>query len=67
MKKIIIFSLSLCFIVYLYNYFTYKYEIKYNINDFTIKETYNNKRYYFEIKKDKLYNFEVYCNKKISK
>ena len=68
MRKVLLYSIIILFIVIVLKYSLSSYKIEYNVSGFNIKETYKNKRFYFEIKdKDKIYNFDIYANRKITK
>lgn len=67
MKKYLLIFLVLIFLIISIYYFKSDYKIKYKINKYNVVETYKNNKYYFEIKSDKLYNFDILEKRKISK
>ena len=68
MKKGLISFILISILLILIKFWYSKYTITYNLNDYKILTKYENKRYYFEIKKDNLtYNFDFYANRKTSK
>ena len=67
MKKIFIIILSVLFLIIIIYYFKSGYKITYKVNNYKIKEQYKDNKYYFEINKDKLYNFDYLSDRKINK
>ena len=50
MKKALIIIISVLILVILSKYFLSNYNITYKLKNYSIKTSYNEKRYYFEIK-----------------
>ena len=68
MKKALIGFIFLITILIFIKFWYSKYTINYEINNYKILTKYENKRFYYEIKKDNLiYNFDYYDSRTISK
>lgn len=67
MKKILLTTILIAFVMIFTKYYTSNYEIEYKINNYQIKTTYNNKRFYFEIVGSETYNFDINKKRTISK
>ena len=60
MKKVLMYIIFISIILILSKFYLSNYKIEYSINNYKIKEVYNDSRYYFEITNDKTYNFDIY-------
>lgn len=69
MKKALIIIISVLILVILSKYFLSNYNITYKLKNYSIKTSYNEKRYYFEIKdkENNEYNFDIYNKRKLFK
>ncbi|MCI7333052.1 MAG: hypothetical protein MSH48_05245 [Mollicutes bacterium] len=67
MKKSLFLIIIVTLIAVLTKFYISNYKIEYNVNDYDVKTIYKNKRFYFEIKKDKIFNFDIYSKRKLSK
>lgn len=67
MKKVLSISLLIILITMVIKYVISNYDIEYNVSDYTIRETYKKGYYYFEIKFDKTYNFDLITERKLNK
>ena len=67
MKKGLFLIIIVTLIAVLTKFYISNYKIEYNVNDYDVKTIYKNKRFYFEIKKDKIFNFDIYSKRKLSK
>lgn len=67
MKRVVVGVLSILLIAMLVKYFVSSYDIKYSINDIEVHEKYKSGNYYFELKKDITYNFDISMSRKITK
>lgn len=67
MKKIICIIIFLILLVVINKYCTSSYEIKYEVNNFNVSATFKNDRFYFEIKGKKIFNFDMYGEKRLEK
>lgn len=67
MKKTLFLIIIVTLIAVLTKFYISNYKIEYNVNDYDVKTIYKNKRFYFEIKKDKIFNFDIYSKRKLSK
>ena len=67
MKKGLFLIIIVTLIAVLTKFYISDYKIEYNVNDYDVKTIYKNKRFYFEIKKDKIFNFDIYSKRKLSK
>ena len=68
MKKNLLIILLISLLLILIKYYYSNYEINYNINSYEIYTKYNNSRFYFEIKDNKIvYNFDIYMRRKFNK
>lgn len=67
MKKILMSIITISIILILSKFYFSNYKIEYKINNYNIKETYKDKRYYFEINGKNNYNFDVYLKRTFSK
>ena len=68
MKKILIYSLLLCFILIIAKYGLSNYKMSYKIDNYSINMKYKNSRFYYEIKDgDITYNFDIYANRSFKK
>lgn len=68
MKKTMIITILICFVVILFKYWLSDYKINYSVNNYDVNTVYNDGRFYFEISnKDKLYNFDVYKKRGMGK
>lgn len=67
MKKILIYIISISLIIIFVKYYISDYEIKYNLKGYTVMTKYDSDRFYFELKKDIVYNFDLYQNRAMSK
>ena len=67
-KKILIYSLLLCFIIIIAKYGLSNYKMSYKIDNYSINMKYKNSRFYYEIKDgDITYNFDIYANRSFKK
>ncbi len=67
MKKSLFLIIIISLIVIFTKYYISNYKIEYKVNDYEVKTIYKNSRFYFEIKKDITYNFDIYEKRKLSK
>lgn len=67
MKKSLFLIIIVTLIAVLTKFYISDYKIEYKVNGYDVKTIYKNKRFYFEIKKDKTYNFDIYSKRKLSK
>lgn len=67
MKKILMSIITISIILILSKFYFSNYKIEYKINNYNIKETYNDKRYYFEISGKNNYNFDLYVKRTFNK
>lgn len=67
MKKMLLTVISITLIIILVKYFISDYNITYKVDRYEIKETYKDKRFYIELKKDITYNFDFYMKRKLKK
>lgn len=67
MKKSLFLIIIISIILILTKYYVSNYKIEYTVNNYNIKEIYKDKRFYFEIKKDITYNFDIYDKRTLSK
>lgn len=67
MKKVLMYIIFISIILILSKFYLSNYKIEYNINNYKIKEVYNDSRYYFEITNDKTYNFDIYKKRTLKK
>lgn len=67
MKKSLFLIIIVTLIAVLTKFYISDYKIEYKVNGYDVKTIYKNKRFYFEIKKDKIYNFDIYSKRKLSK
>lgn len=68
MKKGTIISIFIAVILLFIKYYTSDYNIKYAVDNYDIITKYEDKRLYYEIKKDnEIYNFDIYMKRKLSK
>ncbi|MGM9878345.1 MAG: hypothetical protein ACI33S_06840 [Bacilli bacterium] len=68
MKKLLSYSIIICFILIFVKYRYSDYDIKYEIGDYKIRTSYSDKRLYYEITDgNKTYNFDVYMRRSLSK
>lgn len=67
MKKSLLLIIIITLIAVLTKFYISNYKIEYKVNGYDVKTIYKDKRFYFEIKKDKTYNFDIYSKRKLSK
>ena len=67
MKKSLFLIIIVTLIAVLTKFYISNYKIEYKVNDYDVKTIYKNKRFYFEIKKHKIFNFDIYSKRKLSK
>lgn len=67
MKKLLMILIIICLSTIFLKYFISDYNIEYKYNNYKIKTTYKDNRYYFEIKDDITYNFDIYAKRSIKK
>ena len=67
MKKILMSIITISIVLILSKFYLSNYKIEYKINNYNIKETYKDKRYYFEINGKNNYNFDMYLKRTLSK
>lgn len=67
MKKILMSIITISIILILSKFYFSNYKIEYKINNYNIKETYKDKKYYFEINGKNNYNFDIYLKRTFSK
>ena len=68
MKKVLLYSIIIVIIIVLIKYRFSNYSINYTIDNYNVKTTYKDGRFYYEIKKDDLvYNFDVYKGRNFNK
>lgn len=65
MKKILIIFILILNSLIIIKYFTSNYTLEYKVNNHSIKSTYKDGRFYYEI--DNKYNFDVYEKRKLKK
>lgn len=68
MKRGLVFTVIIGILLVIIKYYVADYSIEYKINNYEIKTNYKDNRLYYEISKDdKVYNFEIYSKRKLSK
>lgn len=68
MKKVLLYSIIISFILIFIKYRYSNYDIKYEIDGYKINTKYSDKRLYYEIIKDKeIYNFDIYKRRSLNK
>ncbi len=67
MKKIIYILIFIVLLVVINKYCTSSYEIKYEVNNFSVRTTFKNDRFYFEIKGKKVFNLDIYEERRFEK
>lgn len=68
MKKVLLYSLLIAFILIFVKYRYSDYDIKYKVDGYDIVTKYEDKRIYYEIKKNTMiYNFDVYKRRSFNK
>jgi hypothetical protein len=67
MKKVLNISLLVIILLMTIKFLFSNYDIEYKVNDYTVREVYKNGYYYFEIKGEQTYNFDLFKNRSLSK
>lgn len=67
MKKVLNISLLIILLLMALKFLVSNYDIEYKVNNNSVREVYKNGYYYFEIKADKTYNFDLLKTRNISK
>ena len=68
MKKGLVISIFISVLLIMIKFYTSDYKIEYKISNYDIVTKYEKEKMYFEIKeKDKIYNFEIYMKRNLSK
>ncbi len=68
MKKLLLYSIIIFFILIFIKYRYSEYDIKYEVNGYSVNTKYSDKRFYYEIRKDdKVYNFDIYKRRSLNK
>ena len=64
MRKVLIYTILIFLIIILLKYRFSNYTIEYKVDGFNVKTVYKDKRFYYELKNDKEFNFDIYMNRK---
>lgn len=67
MKRNLVLLIIICLLLIIVKFLFSNYKLNYKIGEYDVLTKYSKNRYYFEIKKDNVYNFDIYGKRKIKK